>query len=398
MGKVSPVQKVLGTLYRESMKATGHSWTRLNGVLRGAMRGLIQAGVVFQINDVAKALSTYSGDYWNSAESWYSSACGSEHADGGGNLSAAKAIEKYFGRTPFLWAERTKTAGRLCVGSQFTWEGERVTVTSFDDKAKSLTACSYTDERDTGRNDVGNIVFEMGEYRVLEARTIYTDGSLAARYSAKVPYEKKIKRRFCISNEELQTVRSGYDARRRKHEKAIKAAVTLTELDAAKEAAVAEGQNAYRHFDLEIIQAAILTRRDEILNGIPTEAERKKVIKEEENKRKEHNATVLAEWLAGADTRPYFDGIIRLRIKDNFVECSNGNKVSIDAALKTLPLVHRCRDKGWQRNGQVHDIDAFRLECIDKRGVRIGCTLISWEEVDRFTPILKKARRERKVK
>lgn len=95
----------------------------------------------------------------------------------------------------------------------------------------------------------------------------------------------------------------------------------------------------------------------------------------------------------GADARPFFDGTIRLRVKSGFVECSNGNKVSLDGALKTLPFVHRCRAKGWQSNGQVHDVDAFSLNRIDDRGVQIGCTLIPWEEVDRFTPILKKARK-----
>jgi hypothetical protein len=358
------------------------------------MQGLIVGGIAFEVDDVREALDSFDGGYWANAESWYSSSCGSKHGDGGGNLSAALSLEKYFCRTPFLWAERTKTASRLCVGSDFTWKGERVTVTSFDDAKKTLTACSYTTDQDhNSERRVGGIVYDMGEYRVLEARTDYEDGSIAARFSAKVTEERKIKKRFCISAEEMQTVRADYGARRRKHEKAIKAAKTLDELASAKQAAADEGASAYRHFDLEIIQAAIETRREGIINGMPTDEDRAKALKEEKARAAERCRVEMAEWVAGGDVRPYFAGIIKLRIKDSFVECSNGNKVSLEAAFKTLPLVHRCREKGWESNGQVHDVDAFRLERIDRNGVTIGCTLIPWEEVDRFSPILKKARK-----
>jgi hypothetical protein len=388
--KQSPVQIVIGTLYTESMTATGHSWTRLNCVLREAMQGLITSGVKFEVDDVDDALSNFGGSYWASCESWYSSACGGDGS--GGNLSATISLEKHLDRTPFIWAERTKTPERLHVGSELTWKGERVTVTSFDDKAKTLTACSYQNEKDSDdENDdqVGQRSYILGNYRIVEARTDYEDGSFVARFGPKVEYEtRKVKKRFCITNEEMQTVRADYDARRRKHEKAIKAAATLDELDAAKEAAQAEGQTAYRHFDLEIIGAAIEARREAITDAL-SEAEAEIHAEHEAQK----SQARMAQWLVGEDVKPYFSGIIQLRIKGSFVECSNGNKVSLDAAFKTLPLVHRCREKGWERNGQVHDVDAFRLERIDERGVLIGCTLISWQEVDRFTPILKKAKR-----
>lgn len=379
--KLSPVQLVIGTLYGESMKATGHSWTRFNGALRSAMHSLITAGVKFEVDDVSEVLSRHNSGYWSDPEGWYSSACGSEHGAGGGNLSAAISLEKYLGRLPFIWAERTKTPERLCVGSQFTWKGERVTVTSFDDEKKTLTACSYTSDRDHGSKKIGSTVYALGEYRVLEARVDYKDGSFAARFSAKVDCERKIKKRFCISNEEMATVRAEYDSRRRQHEKAIKAATTFEEIDAAQDAAAAEGAAAYRHFDLEILNALIAARKE----ALPRE-ERERLERAEQE-------VSIKKWLAGDDERPYFSGIIRLRVKGEFVECSNGNKVSLEAALKTLPLVHRSRENGWQRNGQAHDIDAFRLERIDKKGVLIGCTLIPWEEVDRFTPILETARR-----
>lgn len=388
----SPVQTVIGTLFRESMRSNGHSYVRLNGVLRSSMQDLIIAGVKFEPDDVANAITRFRGSYWSKIEDWYSSACGSDRGDGGGNLSAAISIEKRIGRTPFIWAERTKSPGRLCVGSDFTWKGERVTVTSFDDKAHTLTACSYTQDHDSDDKRIGSTVYMAGQYRILEARTEYDDGSIALRVSAKVDggRERKIKKRFCISNEELQTVRADYDARRRKHEKAIKATTTLAELQTAKDAASAEGQSAYRHFDLEIINELIRAKQEAIAESMSAEEHRKQEAKD----REEYQANLL-KWLAGEDVRLYFSGDNRLRIKGAFVECSNGNKVSLDAALKTLPLVHRYRDKVWERNGTTHDVDAFRLERIDKAGVMIGCTLIPWEEVDRFTPILKKTKREK---
>lgn len=399
--KQTPVQLVIGTLYDESMKATGHSWTRLNGVLRSAMSDLIRAGVKFDVDDVADAVNHFGGRYWSSsAEDWYSSAC-----DGVGNTSAALSLEKYFGRSPFIWAERTKTPTRLCVGSDLTWRGEKVTVTSFDDARRTLTACSYTNDRSSAN-------YAFAAYRVIEARTDYDDGSIAVRYSASVDHERKVKRRFIIGIDELASVRAAYDARRRKHEKAIQAATTLAELDAAAEAATAEGAAAYRHFDLEILNAAVAEMREEIANDFPKRAakllkekrkeelaewergrpDRERIQREYEERRKANAAADIAKWLAGDDdVRPYFAGVNVLRIKGEFVECSNGNKVSLKAAAETLPLVRRYRKKGWESNGKTHDVDVYPLKRIDREGVTIGCTLISWAEVDRFTPILKKA-------
>ena len=48
------VKNIIGKFYAESMKAIGHSWTRLNGVLRSVMANLIVAGIKFAVNDVAK--------------------------------------------------------------------------------------------------------------------------------------------------------------------------------------------------------------------------------------------------------------------------------------------------------------------------------------------------------
>ncbi len=391
---MSSVQSVLSIMRDKSMDATGHSWTRLNGALRSTMENLISAGVHFELNDVAKALCCQDSSYWSATEQWYSSACGSEHSDGGGNLSAALSLEKYLGRDPFIWAERTKTPSRLCVGSQFTWKGERVTVTSFDDKKKTLTACSYVRDDDRrGEQQVGDRCYVMSDYRILEARKDYEDGSFVARFSAKVDYEaRKVKKRFCISNEEMKAVRADYDQRRRQHEKAIKAATTLEELEVASNAARDEGASAYRHFDLEILGAAVKAKHEAITEDMCAEE-----VEEEELRRLANHQDSLAKWLAGEDARLYFSGDNRLRVNGAFVECSNGNKVSLEAAIKTAAFVRRHREKGWEQNGDVHDVDAFQLNRIDGNGVRIGCTLITWEEVDRFMPLLKTRKANRQA-
>lgn len=80
-----------------------------------------------------------------------------------GNLSFAYAYEHGHNRTPFIgtglcyrgcWpsfsnhATQSKSAGRLCMGVEFSWKNEKVSVTSFNDKKKSLVACAYHKRKD----------------------------------------------------------------------------------------------------------------------------------------------------------------------------------------------------------------------------------------------------------
>ena len=74
-----------------------------------------------------------------------------------GNLTFAYAFEKLYGRTPFIglgldyydcWPRYSKhnsppTMGRLVRSVRFQWQGERASVTSFNDEKKSLVACAY---------------------------------------------------------------------------------------------------------------------------------------------------------------------------------------------------------------------------------------------------------------
>lgn len=75
-----------------------------------------------------------------------------------GNLTFAYAYEKLYGRIPFIGfgldyrrchpgfsnhATQAKSAGRLVMGTGFSWKGETVKVTNFKDEKHSLIACAY---------------------------------------------------------------------------------------------------------------------------------------------------------------------------------------------------------------------------------------------------------------
>lgn len=75
-----------------------------------------------------------------------------------GNLSFAYSYEHRHKRTPFIGtgldydscypsfsnhATQSKSAGRLVMGTEFTWKDFKVKVTSFNDKKLSLVACAY---------------------------------------------------------------------------------------------------------------------------------------------------------------------------------------------------------------------------------------------------------------
>jgi hypothetical protein len=313
----------------------------------------------------------------------YSMACGGDR--GTENPSAVQSIEKHLKREPFLWAEKTKTPTRLFVWAELTWKGERVKVTSFNDGKHSLVACAYANSDDDERDEVGSVTYLMGEYRKVEAKCKMRGGAIAFRVSAKVAgaEDRKPKKRFTITLEEMKAVRKDYDTRRRACEKEILAATTLDELEAARIRAAAHGQQAYRHFDLDILRDAIAARREAIEEGMSAEQTRQHQLKIDATL-----AANLDRWAAGEDVRDYLHGHIRIRVKGDYVEVSNGNKVTVKAAKTALRFVAKHRAEGWSANGQSHDVDAFPMRSMDAGGVEIGCTLIPWPEVERCAQLL----------
>lgn len=121
---------------------------------------LISSGFVFEKNDlisIKKTCSCCTGTRYDPV--WYGVDEGHYSlAVRCGNLSFAYAYEKLKGRIPFIgiglyydrcWpsfsnhATQYKSAGRLVRGTEFSWKGEKVSVTSFKDEKHSLIACAY---------------------------------------------------------------------------------------------------------------------------------------------------------------------------------------------------------------------------------------------------------------
>lgn len=117
---------------------------------------LISAGFHFMVDDLVD-LKSYC------TEGHYSLAVRN------GNLSFVYAYEKKHDRTPFIGtdlcygscypgfsnhATQSKSSGRLCIGVEFSWNNETVSVTSFNDKNKSLIACAYHKRKDGYRGKV----------------------------------------------------------------------------------------------------------------------------------------------------------------------------------------------------------------------------------------------------
>lgn len=136
----SPLLIFFRHLWEHAQTATGHSWTRLNGVLEECIDLAVRAGLVFDEGDIKRLSSEFRGGYWfheGGPERWYA------HAALYRNASAWKALEAYFGRKPFLWEGQ-----RVHVGRQFLWDGHRVTVTSINDNGGYFVAVQHGAEED----------------------------------------------------------------------------------------------------------------------------------------------------------------------------------------------------------------------------------------------------------
>ena len=369
----------------------GGSYQRLNHGMYNALRTAIESGMRFDEGDILKLPGT---GRWitDGGEGLHGLACGDKR--GSENISAAIALEKWLGRPGVLWAESTKKATRLHVGEIFTWKGMIVTVTSMASDA--LVACTYTQEYDRGSNGdpkVGQVGYFANDYRSVVARKDRTDGSVIFDLSAPIENERKIDRRFKITYAELAAARKAYDTRRKGYDKRFAAATTLTEVVAIATAASAEGRRAFRHFDIEMLQEAIKASKERIKDGM-TSAERAAALEEEQNRLEVSRKVDMQRWLAGEDVHRHFD-VVRLRIKDGYVETSTGQRASVESAKKALTFIKLMRKKpaGWKTVGDpdAPKVDLFEIVSITVLGVQVGCTFVPMDEIDRIEPLLKKA-------
>lgn len=135
------VYTMLQSFYHHAHPGSKHSWVRLNQVLHDALSLAIQAQMVFTLDEIQRIYNNMKGEHWFGVDDGWilRKACIV------GNASAARSYLKWKGRRRFtVPKDKQAKLDLLYENREFTWKGERVTVTSFDDEAGTVTVCSYT--------------------------------------------------------------------------------------------------------------------------------------------------------------------------------------------------------------------------------------------------------------
>lgn len=368
------------------------SWQRLNSGMYSALSNAVGSGMKFAPNDLKTIANDFRSHYWmGDGEGLYAAACGGKRGDY--NLSAAIAFETKWGRKPWLWSEDSKTPKRLHVGERFTWQGHFVTITSFDDAKQSITACTYKERDD-------DVEYHDGKCRRLVSERLDKKKFLTQRWSPEITERtretSKIAKRFTITFEELQTVRKAAEAKVRKYLKMMEAAQDVDALALVWPKIQREGRDGFRHFDIETLRSAYGARHEAIREAIrQTEdakrrAEQEKIWKERERKLAETHDADLERWLAGEDVGRYF-GVVRLRIKNDYVETSTNQRATVSGARKALRFIRKHRACGWEANGEQQLLDEqFPIKAITDKDVIVGCTTVPMSEVERIGKLLLK--------
>lgn len=133
-------------LYTYAHPGSKKSWRKLNETLRKGLSLAIRSEMKFERDEIGEIYNDMNGAYWFGADDeWILRlACTS------GNASAARSYLGWKGRKRFTWPKPDRPGPQdskldlLYEGREFPWNGETVTVTSFNDEAGTLTACSYT--------------------------------------------------------------------------------------------------------------------------------------------------------------------------------------------------------------------------------------------------------------
>jgi len=158
--KLSDAMILLTHVWSRGRRVKPFSEARFRSTLHDALELAIIGGLNFDIDDCSKFSNAFSwgAGYYKEQllsfdESSYAKAIVAS------NTSACHSFEKYRNRKPFItnqvdhnyqllrsmpgrW-DITRPRDRLGIGSKFTWQGTKVTVTSFDDKNGKVIACSY---------------------------------------------------------------------------------------------------------------------------------------------------------------------------------------------------------------------------------------------------------------
>ncbi len=147
-GELSPAVRFV-LLMRDRSRHFKRSNQKFDGAQQDALRLAIRGGLPFDLEDMAYLrehcrFTWHAGSNGNWGEPYYFDAVRYD------NGSAARSFEKMKGRKPFIWRgevghgiDTIRTGGRLAVGSRFRCRGVGLAVTSFDDEAGCVIACSY---------------------------------------------------------------------------------------------------------------------------------------------------------------------------------------------------------------------------------------------------------------
>ena len=163
--ELSEAMILLTHVWKCALRVKPFSDRRFNASMYDALELAIKAGLKFDIDDCTRIYETFHvgsgyfrGQILSFGDGFYS------HAVISRNMSACHAFEHCRERKPFIVNnvdhpsyhvsgifDLTRPRDRLAIGSKFVWQGNKVTVTSFDDKSfeKRVICCAYKEqERD----------------------------------------------------------------------------------------------------------------------------------------------------------------------------------------------------------------------------------------------------------
>lgn len=329
------------------------SYKRLNPALRGTLAACIEADLPFQLDTFQRIYKGLRGSWWfgdgcgsHVGEHYYTTACGMNHA------GAQQSFEQFAERPACLWEENAKTPERLHIGSQFTWRGQYVTVTSM--RQDSLVACTYKDYKPEVKGlKTGATLGYNPSWLITSSKR---DGAAAVLRVVEAKEDsgsRDIAKRFTIPYAEISELRRSAKAR-------LKVVLDkIAQCDPAKDAErLTKEINAehFRHFEFEQINVAFARRKDWLKDEAKVQA-----------------------WRNGENGAWLGDKATMLRILADRVECSNGNSVSKAAASRVLPVL---LDQRKATASVSIPVDSYTVEHISHFGVKIGCTLVPWGEID----------------
>lgn len=344
---------VIETMLANSPEA---SYKRLNPALRSTLVSCIEADLPFQPDTFRRISDELRGGWWfgdgagsHHGERFYTLACEVNHT------AACISFENFAKRPAVLWEENVKTPERLHVGSQFSWQGHYVTVTSM--RKDSLVACTYTDHPASVRGlRVGAELcggWNEPTYVVTHSKKSGATFTVNAVEVKKRDRTRKVSNLFTIPYADICEFR-------RTSKATLK--VLLSDIAAcnpdkeSKRLTKAVNAGHFPHWQLEAIRSAFTKR---------------KAWKADQGR--------VEAWRNG-ENGAYLD--VRenlLRVRGDRVECSNGNGISRAAAERALPVVlARRKDYG----ALALPLDGYQIDALKPEGVKIGCTLIAWPEVD----------------